>query len=888
MRFFTRVRQALRSLLRARQVDRDIHEELTDWVETLTERNLAKGMSRDGARRAALVELGGFDRVKDDARAVRPRVGVDTLAQDVRYAWRALRRSPGVATAVAITFALGVGANTAIFSVVKAVLIEPLPYAEPDRLMFVWADITDLGYPRAPLAGPELADLQAASRVFERFGGVWATTSNLTGDGDPEQLRIATVTPDFFPLLGVEPLHGEVIAAKHFNQPVRPVLLSHALWLRRYGGDPAVVGRTITMNDRPALVVGVMPATFALLFPSDSAVPADLQAWVPGGARPQTEPRGQQYLRVVGRLRPGVTVAEAQQEVTAIGAEMVRRWPANYTPGYRFYSVPMQADTVSAVKPALVALSAGVAILLVIACVNVAGLLIVRAASRRQEAAVRVALGAGRVRLLRQYLAEGLLLSALGGAMGVLLGMAGVNVLVALAPEALPRVRAAAIDGGVLAFAAAIAIGWGLLFSLAPMSETLRVHVSSILQHAGRAAGLVLHQRTRRVLVVAQIALGVLLLVGAALLARAFDRLMRIDTGFTSERVMTFRVAVPFSRYPSLAAQNTFNQQVKEALAALPGVESVGAISHLPYDNLPNWGTPYLPEGETDPARAGLADARNVAPGFFETVRARLIAGRFFTEADGPNQREIAVVVDDVFAARLWPGQDPVGKALHIDARLSGDANSPARVIGVVGHLRHRSLTDPGREQIFVSSRQVLRNPVAFVVRTAGDPVALTSAIRSTVSELDPRLPVYDMRPLDDYLAGARAASRFTVLLAASFAAVALLLAGVGVYGVIAYSVSARRREFGIRLSLGALPAQIRTLVLGDGLRLAATGLVIGLIAALAASRLLQSQLYDTAPHDPVAYTSAVAALCLAALLACWLPMRRAAAADPQVALRED
>jgi predicted permease len=888
MRVLTRIRHAVRALFRARQVDRDIHDELTDWVETLTERHLAKGLTREEARRAALIELGGFDRVKDEARAMRPRMRLDTLAQDIRYAWRALRRSPGVAAAVAITFALGVGANTAIFSVVKAVLIEPLPYSDPDRLMFVWADITDLGYPRAPLSGPELADLQAGSTLFEKLGGVWSTTSNLTGDGDPEQLRIATVTPDFFPLLGVQPLHGEVISAKHFGQPVRPVLLSHALWTRRYGGDPSVVGRTITMNDRPALVVGVMPASFALLFPSDSAIPPDLQAWVPGGARPQTEPRGQQYLRVVGRLRPGVSIAEAQQEVSAIGAEIVRRWPSNYTPNYRFYSVPMQADTVSTVKPALVALFAGVGILLVIACVNVAGLLIVRAASRRREAAVRLALGAGRLRLLRQYLVEGLVLSALGGAIGVLLATVGLHVLIAMAPDSLPRVHAAEIDAGVLGFAAIIAVAWGVLFSLAPMSETLRVHISAILQHAGRAAGFVLHQRTRRALVVAQIALGVLLLVGAALLARAFDRLMRIDTGFSADRVMTFRVAVPFSRYPSLAAQNVFNQQIKEALAAVPGAESVGAISHLPYDNLPNWGTPYLPEGEVDPARAGLADARNVAPGFFETVRARLIAGRFFTEDDGPNQREVAVVVDDVFAARVWPGQDPVGRALRIDARLSGEPTSPARVIGVVGHLRHRSLTDPGREQIFVSSRQVLRNPVAFVVRASGEPTALTPAIRAAVSKLDPRLPVYDLRPLDDYLAGARAASRFTVLLAVAFAVVALLLAGVGVYGVIAYSVSVRRREFGIRLALGALPGQIRGLVLGDGLRLAAVGLGIGLVAALGVSRLLQSQLYETAPHDPVAYTGAVAALGLAAVLACWLPMRRAAQAQPQVSLRED
>ena len=887
MRILTRLQYAFRSLLFGRRVERDINDELTDWVETLTERHISEGLPAGDARRQALAELGGVERLREEARDARRGHRAGTLWQDVRYGLRALRAAPGFAAAVIATFALGVGANTAIFSVVKAVLLEPLPYRDPGRLMFVWADVTDLGYPRAPLAGPELADFQAHSQLFESFGGVWSTTASVSGDGDPEQLRIATVTPNFFEVLDVSAAHGDVLRPKHFDQSVRSVLLSHALWTRRYGADPAVVGRTITMNDRPAIVVGVMPADFALLFPSDSAIPPDLQAWVPGSGRPQSLPRGQQFLRVVGRLRPDVAITDAQREIDAIGAEIVRAWPSNYSPGHRFYSVPMQADTVRAVQPALLAVFAGVAVLLIMACVNVAGLFVVRASAGRREAALRLALGASTARLCRQYLVDALLLSGAGGLAGVLLAHVVLRTLVAIAPQALPRVGEARIDGGVLLFAAGLAVVWGLLFALAPVSESRRLRLTSVLQQSTRGVRLVLQQRNRRALVVAQLALGVLLLVSAALLARAFDRLMRIETGFSADGVLTFRVAVPPSRYPSLGAQNAFNQQLKEALAALPGVQSVGAISHLPYDNLPNWATPYLPEGQTDPARAGLADARNVSPGFFETVGARLVSGRFFTEADGPGLKEVAVVVDDVFAARNWPDRDPVGRALLIDATLGGVTNSPARVIGVVRHLRHRSLIDPGREQIFVSSRQVLRNPVAFAVRAGGDPAQLGRSVRETVARLDPRLPVYDLRPLEDYLGAARAASRFTLLLASSFALVALLLASVGVYGVIAYSVNTRRHEFGIRLALGAVPAEIRRLVLGDAIRLTVIGVVAGLVMAGIAARFLRSQLYETAPHDPVAYFTATAALCLTALLACWLPVRRATSADPQAVLRE-
>jgi len=577
---------------------------------------------------------------------------------------------------------------------------------------------------------------------------------------------------------------------------------------------------------------------------------------------------------VVGQLKPDARIPDGIEQVASAGQAIIQANPGSYTPGSRFYAVPMLEDNVRPVRPALLAIFGGVLILLVIACVNIAGLLIVRAAARRKETSVRLAMGGSWGRLLRQYLVEGLLLSAAGTAVGIVVARMALAVLTALAPASLGRVRAADLDVGVLAFTAITALVWGLAFSLMPWAEVRRADLASVLQHDPRGSGTVVRARVRSALVTAQVALGLVLLVGAGLFARTFDRLLRLDPGFRSEGVLTFRVAPPFSRYPSRDAQNTFHRDLSEKLRALPGVAAVGAISHLPYDNLPNWAIPYLPMGEMDGSKSGLADARTVAPGFFETVGARLLAGRFFDEHDqaGP---PVAVVIDDLLAMRLFAGTDPLGQQFKVDLGGSGQM-VPLQVIGIVSHLRHRSITDRGREQLFVPGRVVTRNPVAYTVRTTGELEALMPAVREAVRGLDSKLPVYDMRPLDDYLAQARGSNLFTMILAGTFAAIALILACVGIYGVIAYAVSRRAREFGVRLALGARPAQVVTLVMKDGLRLLAMGTALGLAGAFGASRLLQSQLFDTAPHDPAAYAAAVVVLGAAALLACLVPARRA------------
>ena len=886
MRLWHRARELMRKLFRPRRVSRDIDDELADWLETIAARHRARGVPEARARRLAAMDFGGVARAKEEAVAVRNGAELESTMLDLTYAVRSLRRAPGFAAAAVITFALGIGATTAIFSVVKVILIEPLPYRDAGRLAFIWSDIADLGYSHAPLAGPELAELQERTMSFERLGGVWATSATLGGVDDPEQLRIATVTPDFFPVLGVEAALGHAIASADFGQSVTAVLLSHALWVRSFGADPGVVGRAITLNDRPARVVGVMPDDFELLFPPDSAVPHDLQAWIPGSAELVSQPRGQQYLRIVGRLKAGVSMAAAAQEVAAIGASIVAANPGDYTPGWRFYAVSMKQDTVRPIRPALLSVFGGVLILLVIACVNIAGLLIVRASERRREISMRVALGASSARLLRQCLVEGLLLAAIGGLVGVGVSSVGVRVLVRLAPPSLPRIQAADLDIGVLVFAAVATVAWGVAFSVVPWLEVRRVNLVSALNHGERLTAGRTAARLRSALIVGQVGLGVVLMVGAGLLARTFVELVRLDTGFRAEQVLTFRIAPSFQRYQPLDGMNAFHRSLLERLRAVPGVTGAGSVSHLPYDNLPNWATPYLPLDETDATKSGLADARTVSPGFFDAVGVTVLAGRVFTEDDS-QPGAMPVVVDDLLARRLFGLDDPIQRQFKVDLGGSGQM-APMRVIGVVSHLRHRSLTDAGREQLFVPARLWPRNPASYVVRTTGDPQALVAAVRDVVRGLDSALPVYDVRLLADYVADARAPNRFTLIVALTFAGVALILASVGAYGIVADTVGRRAPEFGIRRMLGAHSRSIISIAVADTVRLGLAGLALGGLGSLALARFMGNLLFQVTPADPVAFAAAIGTLSAAVLLASWLPARRAAAAPPIDILRRD
>jgi putative ABC transport system permease protein len=812
----------------------------------------------------------------------------DEVRRDLVHACRVLGKAPGFALAAIATLALGVGANTAIFSVVNALLIEPLPYRDAGRLVFVWADQTSEGYPRAPLSGPELKDLDERASLFDGFGAIWATTAALTGDGDPEQLRVGFVSTDYFSILGADAAVGRTFTDEDDALgPPTSILLSAAVWQRRFGGNPSIVGSRIQVNGQPMTVVGIMAPDFRLLMPPDAAVPDDLDAWVPFNRRFTSGPRGQRYLRVVGRMRSGVTLADAQQDIARIGREISTQYVDYGRAGRQFETVALHADATREIRGPLVALFGGVGVLLLIACVNVASLLLARAASRARETALRVALGAGYGRLVRQHLIEGLLLTGLGAGAGLLVARWGLDLLHVLTPDALSRLLAAKIDTRVVIFSLATVSVWGVLLSLAPLAESFRVNLTTTLARDGRRSSGATSYQLRAALIVGQIALSVVLLVGAALLMRTFVNVQQVDPGFRSDGILSFRVALPGQRYGSAGAFNTFARRLQTELASLPGVASAAGISHAPYDHVPNWGGPYLATPGADESTAPQADYRAITPGLFEVMGIGLIEGRAFTEADDQNGAPV-VIVDQRLAARMWPGRSALGQRLAVDPSVTGHPTAWTTVVGVIRHLRHRSPVEEVREQVYFPERQIQRNPFVVVVRATSDAAALVAPLRALIARLDPQLPIYDVRPLSVYVERARATWRFTMTLAALFALVALVLSAVGVYGVVAYSVTERHHEFGVRVALGARAGQVMTLVVREGVWLAARGLLLGIAGAAMVTWWLRGQLYGVSPWDLASYAVALPVLALVAVTACAIPARRALSTSPLDALRTD
>jgi predicted permease len=891
MRILSRVRSLWNTLAHKQRLERELDDELRAAVETLAERYTSQGMEPRAAKRAAVRALDGIESVKDEVREGRIGSNIDALLLDVRYAWRGLWKAPGFTGIIVLTLALGIGANTAIFSIVHAMLLKPLPYRDADRLAFIWLDRTVLGatktafgLPRGPMSGPDLRDLREETRAFADVGGIWASGSiALTGDGPPEQLRGALVTTNFFQVLGAEAALGRTFRPEDSLNGAEPtVLLGWELFQRRFGADPAVVGRKIQVNDEMATVIGVVPKGFRLLLPPDAAVPDNLQAFAPFWPDLENGPRRNLFLRVVARMRPGVTIEQARADVDEMSRGLGQRLGTERL----FTTVALQADDVREIRGPLLALFAGVAILLLIACVNVASLLIARAASRVRETALRLALGASLGRLLGQSLAEGLLLTALGAAAGIFAGYAGLRVLMAVMPESLSRLEASRIDSTVLAFTLGTSVVWGILFSLAPLTELMKAgassrssllsstgwtRLSSLNRYAGRAG-----YRARAGLVIVQIALSLVLLVSAGLLARAFVEVLRVDPGFRSDRHLTFRLLIP-DRQPF----ELFTAELHRRLAAIPGVKGVGAISHLPYDDLPNWGLPYSLTSPIKPD-SPTADARAISPGVFEALGVELLAGRFFTPEDKDGKHPVAIL-DDMLARQLWPDGSAVGMTLY--TRVGSER---VTVVGVVRHLKLRSLVDNLMPQIFVPWAIAQRNPTAYVVTSTRDPSSLVAEVKAAVSGLDPRLAIYDVRPLEAYIASARSTRQFTMVLAASFAICALALTALGVFGVLAYAVAHRRHEFGVRRALGADAGQVMREVLREGLKFAAAGSVGGLVAAIVAAPFLRGQLYAVQPNDPVSFGIALTLILVTATVACWIPAYRATRISPMDALRTE
>jgi predicted permease len=884
MRFLARLSNLLRGLVGRARMDAELDEELAAYQDELVARHQAAGLSLDEARRTARREMGGLPQVKAAVRESWLASAWDAAWQDLRQAWRGLRSTPGVSFVAVLTFALGIGSATAILGVVQQALFTPPPYREPSRLLLIWADLSAAGHPRAPLSGPELRDLRTRTSSFEAVSGIWANSVTLRHGDEAEFVRVGLTTGNFFEVLGVAAAAGRLFTEQdEVDGPPTAIVLSDRLWQRRFGGDPRVVGQRITVNERPVLVLGVLPAEFRLRLPHDSGIPDSIEAFLLLPKAIAEGPRGQRYLRVVARKRPGVELLAARQDVDRLAAELTREH--GDPRGAAFHTLELERDATRAVRGPLLVVAASVGLLLVIAAVNVLGVLIARAAARRREVAVRIALGASLARVLRLALAEGLTLALVGAAVGLLLAEAGLAALVAVQPDVLRRLGEVSLDWRVLASTTALALLWGGLFALVPLREHLRADVSAALA-AARGETLRLPPRARSALVVAQVALTLVLLASALLLTRTFARVLAIDPGFRADGVFTFRVPSATPGHEAPEAREALARTLAESLRALPSVTSVGAVSHLPYDSIPNWGGPYSKNARDDEAVPN-ADYRSVGPGFFETAGIEVLEGRVFTEADAPGTQPVAVV-DELLARGLWPDRSPLGERLRVDPNSTGAPDTWVSVVGVVRHVRHRSLVEPLNEQVYFPLSQAFRNPVAWLVRTTGDPALLAPSIRAAVREIDPSLPIYETQPLAAYLERARGVQRFTMLLVAVFASLALLLAAIGVYGVIAYVVVQRRREFGVRLALGATPREIGRLVLAEGLKLTALGAALGLLGALATGQLIRGLLVDVSPLDAFAFAVPLPVLGLVSLAACLWPARRATAASVLDVLRAE
>ena len=821
--------------------------------------------------------------------------------KDVEYAWRTLRRSPVFLTTAVVTIALGIGASTAIFSVTNAVLIRPLPYKDPNRLVFLCDDMRKRNVRDFPTSGADYVDLRNGTKnMFEDVAAV-NTGRGLfpREDGTLEQLRTAGVTTNFFQLLG-----AKVVAGRDFDdsdgQPQAPqaaaapgapqppplpliAIVSYEYWQRRFGRSTEIFGKPMSGNRGP-VIVGVLEPGFELLFPPDANQERVPDIWFANRIAYDNANRNQVFLRLIGRLKPGVTVDRAQAQVESVAEQIRKIEPIHATAGFYVRVESMHSYIVAETRPTILALLGAVIFLLLIACANVANLLLVRASLRERELAVRTALGAGRGRLVRQILAEALLLSIFGTAIGLALAWLGIHELLVIAPANLPRLNSINIDIVVLAYTALAGLVSAAIFGMAPAWRASRPDVMEVLRGSGRTAGLSGGGWLRNAVVVAEVALSFVLLIGSGLMVRSFIALQHVDPGFDSRNILTFLLLGPRGNQPAQRA--AFMQDVKSRLAAIPGVQSVTAAGPFPLAGgfFPiRWGKE---DALADASKFQAVDNMQVLPGYFETMRTPLIAGRTFTDADNAPEHAVAIV-DEALAAKAFPNESPVGKRILVRAR--GPQPEWVQILGVVRHQRDTSLAVPGREQIYFTDGY-LGHGVAgqWALRTSGDPAKYAPAVRAEIGKRGGRLVINEMQPMDELVQKAQSATRFSLLLIGVFATIAALLAGVGLYGVLATLVRQRTAEIGVRMALGAAPGNIFQLIVGQGIKLSTIGIFIGLGAAFWLTRVMTSMLVGVKPTDPVTFVGIALLFFAIAAFSSWLPAQRAAGLDPTRALRDE
>jgi predicted permease len=887
----------LRALFRKEESERELQDELHSYVEASAAEKVRAGMSEDEARRAARLELGSAETIKEEVRSVGWENWLETCGQDVRYALRTLRKSPGFTIIAVLTLALGIGANAALFSVVNTVLLQPLPFKNPSRLMMLYEGLPQVGSPKIPFSTPDFTMVRRSQKSFESVGAVQDKEFELSGQGEPDRVIGARVSASIFPMLGVAPVLGRFFRPEEDAPGQNVAVLSYGLWQRRYGGRPGIVGETIDLDRQAYTVIGVMPKHFVLPLPGPPAnfLPAAL--WVPMAfTSAELQGWGLRYdLSILARLRRGVTLQQARSEGEALGTAIEAQYPQNILKD--FYGArlvlpvfPWREEVTGPVRPLLLVLMVAVGLVLLIACANVATLLVSRAAARQHEIALRRALGATRSRLLRQLLTESLLLALLGGGLGLLLAFWGKNMLLALAPSEIPLPQNVGFSGGALLFVLGASCLTALLFGLAPAWHTAGAGLRQSLEEAGRSrATSRTHHGLQNAFVAIEFGLSLVLLIGAGLLIRSFGKLLNTDLGFQPDHVLAMEVPLPATAYPQASQIRNLYQRLAEEVPSLPGVKAAGMADDLPllaavFHTLEIEGRPQVGK---PPAIAETWVLGN----YFQTMRIPLVAGRLFTSQDVENSPPV-VIISQGMAKEYWPGQDPIGK------RLRHEENQPwMTVVGVVGDINDGPVNRPRQPHIYTPFLQLsdaltaenvigVARSMNLAVRTQSDPASMSSEVVAQIHSLDPDVAVANITTMPRVISSSLAGPRFNASLLSLFAGFALFLSAIGIYGVLAFAVTQRRHEIGIRMALGAQPRHVLGFVLAWGTRLACTGAVFGIVAALALTRLMKGLLYGVAATDPITFAGVTLLLLGVALLASFIPARRATRVDPMIALR--
>lgn len=872
-------RRFFRRELTERKLDSELRFHLEQQIADL----IAAGMTPEQARRQAQIEFGGLDRTKEECRNVGSAHSVETLFQDVRYGSRQLRRSPGFTIIAILTLAFGIGANAVIFSAVNSVLLRPLPYPNSNRLVQVWSTNPHTNRWGDWVSYPDFLDWRAENKVFEGLVAYRTWLTNITGGDHPDALFTVLASSSLFSVLQSQPVLGRSFLPDE-DKPGRNhvVVLSDTLWRSRFGSDPHLVGKAVVINGESYTVIGIMPPRFK--FPLGLPEGLAPSAWLPLGLDSSQSDRGSHNYRVVGRLSPGVTLSRAQSDMEAIARSLAQEYPADQSLGVKVAG--LEENVTSEVRPALLVLLGAVGLVLLIACANVGNLLLSRAVARQREVALRLAIGANRSRIVKQMLTESVLLALIGGGVGQLLAFQGLRVLIKLAPS-VPRLQDSTVDGRVLIFCSLLSVATGILFGLVPAFQASRIHLNEALKQSGPSRRLGSGIPIRRVVVVTEMALALMLLIGAGLLIRSFARLSNVELGFNPQNVLTAMTMLPESRYSAPNRQAAFFKEAIRRIEALPGVESVAAADSVPL--LTNDTGSVSVEGRPEPKLGGVwiqAERPKITPGYFRAMGIPLLRGRTFTWADNETSLPVAIVSEA--AARLyWPNEDAIGKRVSVDEDDESEGRIVWRqVIGVVGDVRQDGLADKVRPSVYTPFSQLPTPFAALIVKCRIDPGSLADPLRRQLMVVDKDQPLFSIQPMPEVVADSVSNRAFQTVLLSLFAAVAMTLAAIGIYGVMSHSAAQQTREIGIRMALGAQKRDTLRLVVSQGMFLALLGVSIGVIAALALTRFMSSLLYGVKPTDPMTFIGVSLVLAAVSLVASYVPARRAAKVDPMVALR--